>query len=84
MKTIDILKLTRQQKNRGIYIIGDKNNGEYKEWYLFSSSLFKHSFYKNGQLHGEYKKYHPNGDLRRYLLYDNGDIIKDYLKDENN
>ena len=78
MKTIEYLQLTIKEKVWGVFIRGDKNNGEFKNWW-YNRNLSVHCFYKNSKLHGKYKEWYYNGNLVYYCFYKNGEIIKDYL-----
>lgn len=66
----------------GFFVNGDKNNGEFKSWWYDETKkqLRQHSFYENGELHGEYKYYWHDGKLTEHLLYENGKIIKRIIK----
>jgi len=59
MTTLEILKITDEQKQEGIFISGNAENGEYKEWDE-NGKLYEHCFYKNGKLNGEYKREYIN------------------------
>jgi len=81
MKTIDILKLPLEKKMNGIFIKGDINDGEYKIWWADKplSKLYIHCFYKDGALHGHWKRYSHEGKLINHVLYNHGYIINKYL-----
>ena len=58
----------------GIYFSGDKNNGEHKEWHR-TVKLFKHCWYKNGNLEGEYKVWFSDGELDQHCWFEKGKNI---------
>jgi len=60
MKTIDILKLTLEKKMNGIFIKGDINDGEWKEWWP-NGQLYLHCFIKNHRSEGKVERWHRNG-----------------------
>lgn len=87
-----LLNLTSEEKCNGIYLsedgelyIGGKGiltgfTGEYKRFWS-NGQIHIHSHYKNGQLNGILRKFADNGTLLyRCKLYENGNMIKDYLK----
>jgi len=78
----EYLSLTPEQKEAGVFIQGNRNNGEYKRWHS-NDQLYIHYFYKDGNLNGEYKSWYSNGQLWEHFLYENGKKIKDYLKNSN-
>ena len=59
-----------------------KRYGECKIYYP-NGQLYAHCFFnENGEKHGEYKDYFYIGELKKHLLYENGEIIKENLKDK--
>ena len=66
------------------YFLNENNqyHGECKLYYD-NGQLGSHYFYKNNKLHGEYKLYwnNSNGQLYEHLLYENGKLIRDLLKE---
>ena len=81
MNVIDLLELTDEQKQEGVWFSGIEGKGEYKRWNS-NGQLGEHTFWKNGEYHGECKWYLPNGRLWIHKLYENGIMIEDYLKDK--
>ena len=73
MTTLELLKITDEQKEKGIFIQGNEENGEYKEWW-YNGQLFKHCFFKNERLEGEYKRWYSNGQLFIHCFYKNGEL----------
>lgn len=73
MTTNKLLNLTLYEKIRGVFICGNKQNGDYKQWYE-NNQLYIHCFYKNGRLHGEYKEWYSNGRLHRHCFYKDGKL----------
>jgi len=61
------------------FYLKGKLNGEYKEYYS-NGKLYKHCFYLKGLYHSESKYYLANGNLIEHKLFENGILIKDYLK----
>jgi antitoxin component YwqK of YwqJK toxin-antitoxin module len=49
MTVLELLSLTDKQKQKGVFISGDKTQGEYKEWHD-NGQLRVHCFYKNGNI----------------------------------
>lgn len=68
-----------KQKLKGRWVVGDKENGEWKCLYI-NDQLFEHYFHKDGKLNGEYKFFNFIGDLVIHRLYEENKIVKDYLK----
>jgi antitoxin component YwqK of YwqJK toxin-antitoxin module len=77
MTVLELLSLTPEQKEKGVFISGDKTQGEYKEWYS-DGQLFMHCFYKNGKREGECKLWRSNGQLFMHCFYKNSVIIEEY------
>ena len=48
-------------------------HGEYKQYYVDinrkATNLKVHCFYRHGEFHGEYKRYHYNGKLANHFFY---------------
>ena len=53
---------------------------EIKEFWDSGKLLFHFFLNKNGKLHGEWKEYNENGQLKEHELYKDSKLIKDYLK----
>ena len=79
MTLIEFLRLSLEDKVKGVWFSGIEGEGEYIE-YWGNGQIYVHSRYKDGKLHGEYKWWHKNGELYMHSLYENGIEIKDYLK----
>jgi antitoxin component YwqK of YwqJK toxin-antitoxin module len=55
-------------------------DGEYKLYYNENDQLWKHFHFKDGKLHGEYKKYNPDGLIYISATYDNGNMVNECIK----
>jgi len=77
MKTLDVLKLTLEEKRKGKFIKGNKYNGEYKEWW-YHNILSKHYFINNGRFDKDYKSWNIDGILITHRLYKQGKLIDIY------
>ena len=52
----------------GLWFSGYDGEGEYKRWWS-NGKIFKHCFYKNGNLDGEFKMWNNDGTFFRNLLF---------------
>jgi len=55
-------------------------DGEYKLYYNENDQLWKHFHFKDGKLHGEYKKYNPDSLIYISATYDNGNMVDECIK----
>jgi len=91
MKLKELLLLTTEQKSNGFFIRGNRDCGEFKE-YWDNERLWLHCFYLKGKKQGEYKSYYQNGQLctHSFFLKDkkhgegkeywlNGQLMEHYL-----
>ncbi len=53
--------------------------GECHEWYR-NGNLFNICFFLGGRPHGEYHAWHKNGESITFRLYDEGDLVEEYLE----
>lgn len=74
---VELFKYIPKQNQKGIFVTGDRNKGEFKQWWL-NKNLQIHCFYENGKLNGEWKCYWDNGKIRDHRLYKNGKIIYEH------
>jgi antitoxin component YwqK of YwqJK toxin-antitoxin module len=79
MKLSELLNLTDEQKEKGVWFSGIAGEGEYKEWYG-NGTLFEHSNWKDGKLHGEYKMWHKNGVLAEHSFRKDGERHGEYKR----
>ena len=52
---------------------------EEKDYYSHGQ-IRRHCFYKDGKLHGEYKRWRSNGQLRGHYFHKDGEDITDEVK----
>ena len=71
MTLIEFLRLPLEEKRKGIWLSGIYGEGECIRYWK-NGQIYKHCFYKNGELHGEYKDWHPNGQLWECCYYEDG------------
>jgi len=57
----------------GLWFSGYRKEGEYKAWHE-NGNLYKHYFYKDGELDGECKMWHENGQLYKHYFYKDGEL----------
>ena len=81
MTLIEFLRLTLEQKRKGVWFSGIKGEGEHIELHD-NDRIYEHSFYKNGKYHGECKLWWHDGELVGHFLYENGIPIKNYLREK--
>ena len=70
-------------KEEGIYLSGIDGEGEYKMWYD-NGQLYRHCFYKNGELDGEYKEWYKNNKLWEHCFFKKRRIEGEYKAWYNN
>lgn len=56
-------------------------NGELIEKVSNGETILKTAYYMDGVLHGEYKEYYINGNLKEQSLYNHGELIESRLYD---
>jgi antitoxin component YwqK of YwqJK toxin-antitoxin module len=71
MKLSELLNLTDEQKEAGVWFSGVEGEGEHKRWHE-NGNLYEYSNWKNGKRHGEYKWWHYNGNLREHSNWRDG------------
>jgi antitoxin component YwqK of YwqJK toxin-antitoxin module len=79
MKLSEILNLTDEQKEAGVWFSGIKGEGEYKEWH-YDGTLKEHSNWKDGEKHGECKVWLESGGLLRHSIWKDGKLISYEIK----
>jgi len=60
-----------------IWFSGEEKEGEFKVWWS-SGQIYKHSFWKNGELNGKHEKWFENGKPAGRWFYKNGNIDGEY------
>lgn len=62
MLTSDLLHITKEQMCKGIWVTGDKNNGEFRKWHK-DKSIALSFFHKNGKRNGPYFQWYPGNKI---------------------
>mgnify|MGYP000091332665 CR=1 FL=1 len=60
-------------------IIDDKKNGKYK-YYYENGQLAQDTYYKNGELEGDFKTFYKNGNLQEIGIAIDGEVDGKYLR----
>lgn len=77
---------TNQQWEQGTYDEARQlNSGDWIIWRKNGKILWESTYNNEGQLHGAYKRYHPNGDVSQEGAYRNGQLhgVITYYKNNN-
>jgi len=79
----DVFINLKQLKGNGIWFDGEKDKGEYKEWWS-NGQLYIHCFFngKNGykdKYKGVYKEWGGNGKLERHIIFNNDGSLKETI-----
>ena len=76
MNIVDALKSNRLKRKL--------DNGLTEVKVLFNNGQLSFHYFKdeNGERHGEFKSWYSDGTLVEHYFYENGEIIKNYLKED--
>jgi len=80
MTDLDFILNFEENKTKGIWLSGIEGEGEFVRYHE-NGNLREHSFWKNGELHGECKWYWYNGQILEHTLWKNGNCIKDLMEE---
>ena len=69
-------------KSRSLERKLDNGLTEVKILYVNGQLSYHYFEDKNIKLHGEFKSWYSNGTLVKHCFYENGKLIKDYLKED--
>lgn len=79
MTALELLSITQEQKEEGIWFSGIEGEGEFKQWHP-NGQLYEHSFRKNNKLQGEYRVWWENGQLEVHCFYKDGKLEGEYKR----
>ena len=71
MNDLDFILNFEENKVKGIWLSGIEGEGEFIRYHE-NGNLRVHSFYENGEKHGECKIYFENGQLWVHAFFKNG------------
>lgn len=86
-KDIEYKKHMRYHINKDIIIseiikFFPENKSGYRKEYYINGNLMEECYQHNGKINGEYKRYHPNGNVFMIINFINGERINEQIFDE--